>query len=361
MISWLEIDTQQLKDNIRCLREYLGEGNQIMAVVKANAYGHGLAQTAKIIALQGIEYFAVASLDEGVALRESGINTPILLLGYFEEMSLYDIIHYKITPTIYDFHFAKALSKAAIRYREIIKAHIKIDTGMHRFGFLSSDALEAMEAIDNLPGIKIEGLYSHFANVNDREFSDYQYRQMTNILLQAQRANQMGFMTHMANSQATFFFAKAHFDMVRVGRAIYGLMMPERGFKPVLSLKTKLVSIKNVPANETVGYCRTYTTDRPSVVGVLPVGYADGYARSLSNRGMVLINGQKCSVIGRVCMNHTIVDITDLHHPNIGDEVVLIGSQGEKEISVMELADWMGTIEYEVLARLAINIPRKYT
>lgn len=360
MLNWVEVNQRALANNIRALREVVGAETRIMAVVKANAYGHGLIRAAEIFVQHGADWLAVAMLSEAVQLRKAGIRTPILIMGYIEDDGLYELIDQQITPSIFDMESAKKISEATKRHGRSINVHVKIDTGMHRLGFLPKEVAWALREIDSLAGLKIEAMYSHFANVGDKEYSELQYKTMADILFQMQRENAKIPLIHMANSEATLFFSKAHFDMVRPGRILYGVGPHNGKLLPALSFKTRVASVKDIGTGMTVGYGRTYTASEAMKTAVLAIGYADGFGRYLSNRGMVLIGGRRCPVVGRVCMNQTIVDASNVRDVKPGDEVVIIGEQGKENIGVEEVAERMQTISYEVVSRIPENIRRIY-
>lgn len=360
MLNWLEIDRRVLQSNMTKLRKWLGQEVKVMAVVKANAYGHGLVPVAEAFARGGADYFAVANLEEAIALRKAGIRLPILVLGYIEAEGIHELFEYDVIPSIYNLEIARTISHLAQRHGKPIRVHVKIDTGMHRLGFFPGEFLELLPELGHLPGIEVEAIYSHFANVPDREYSEQQYRSMMDVLFRLQRLKSKIPMVHMANSQATFLFSKARFDMVRVGRVLYGSTAYADDLLPSLSFKTRVGSIKVLPKGVCVGYGSTYTTSKETRVAVLSVGYADGYGRHLSNKGVVLVRGRRCPVIGRICMNQTMVDVTVMGDLRAGEEVVLVGEQAEDRVTIEEIAAKMETTAYEVMARIPEHVPRIY-
>lgn len=352
--SWLEIDLKALESNYRRIRRLAGRGKKIMAVVKADAYGHGMVQVSKILVKLGVEYLAVASLREAIILRKSKIAKPILLLNvpFFNQIP--DLLKFGITATVSDFKQAEILNRQAKRLKKILKVHIEIDTGMGRCGIWQEGAIEAIEKIANLSNLDIEGVYSHFA-CSDGDFN-FTNKQAINFkaILGSLKAHGINFkFTHISNSAGIVNFPDLEFNMVRPGLILYGLtwqkgLAKKLGLKPVMSFKARVVFIKEIGSGRSISYCRTYIAKSGRLIATLAAGYADGYNRLLSNKGHVLLQGKRVKVAGRVCMDHFMADVSGLKGLKVGDEAVLIGRQGNEEISAQELADECKTISYEI-------------
>jgi len=367
--TWVEIDLDAVIHNVREFRKLTGSNMNIMAVVKADAYGHGAPEVSRAAIEGGADYLGVAFLEEGIELRKAGLEAPILLLGYTPPPQMEKMIDYRLTPTIFSLETARYLSQCARKREENIPVHVKVDTGMGRIGFLPGMAAELVEEISRLPGLKIEGLMSHFAAA-DEEDPEYTYSQLESFRSIHEECCNRGIepsLLHASNSAGTIRFPEAHFDMVRLGLALYGyypseaVNYPERvDLRPVLFFKSRVIMSKQVPAGTCLSYGATYCTDQPSVIATIPVGYADGFNRLLSNRGKVLINGIRVPVVGRVCMDYIMADVTAIEGVKEGEEVVLYGPQGNERVTVAEVADLLGTIPYEVLCSVSKRVPRWY-
>ncbi len=351
------IDLKALSNNLRAVKKKTGNKN-IMAVVKANAYGHGAAEISKHLARNGISYLGVAFTNEALQLRESGVKTPILV--FFDRDHIRECFEYGLTPVIFDLNTAKSLSREAVRRKRRIAIHIKVDTGMGRLGFTLDKAPAAIQKIAGMENIKLEGLMSHFsdADLQDKEFADLQFKRFLSLRKELRRNGITFKYFHMANSAAVITMPGAHLNMVRPGIMLYGY--GDEDLKPVLSLRSKILMLKKVPAATPISYARTFITKKKSIIATIPAGYADGYNRKLSNRGEVLINGKRAPVIGRVCMDTIMADVTEIHDVSINSEVVLIGSQGKEKITAADIADKTGTIPYEVLTSIGQRVKRIY-
>ncbi|HCH27969.1 MAG TPA: alanine racemase [Ruminococcaceae bacterium] len=365
--TWVEIDTNALKHNFEIIKAISGD-SKVMAVVKANAYGHHVDIVAPLLQKWGADAFAVSNIEEAIELRNIGINKPILILGYTPENYASKLAQFDITQCVYSSEYAKKLSDFAKKNEVKVKIHIKLDTGMGRIGFnCRSDSLSGInEAIESakLPNFIFDGIFTHFA-VSDRSpeeetgFTDEQYER---FVAGVQRFNDAGMkpnFAHCCNSAAICLDGNKHLDMCRAGVILYGLtpstsLTLKEDFVPVMTFKTVISMIKTVNAGETVSYGRTYTAKSRRIIATLPVGYADGYNRLLSNRGYVLINGKKAPVTGRVCMDQMAVDITGIDNLQIGDEVILFG----KELPVEEISDLCGTINYETVCAVSARVKR---
>ena len=359
----VEIDLSALQANFQGIRETVGQQINIMAVVKSDAYGHGQVECAQALYSAGARTFAVAEVWEGVKLRRAGLEGDIVvLLGGSPELYA-DIIRYKLTPVVFDVDFLTGLSDAAARMKMEVKVHLKVDVGMGRIGIMPDEVESYISLIKRLPGISLSGMLSHFPvadEIDSLEMTHTQLAQFKNVLADLKSKESGNIVSHIANSAALIYFPKSHLDMVRPGISLYGCYpdasptraktaVPTLELQPVMSFKTRVIQIKEMGPGCGISYGHTFVTRRKSRIAVLPVGYADGYLRILSNRAQVLIGGRRAPVCGRVCMNATLVDVTDLPPVHAGDEVVLLGQQGDERITADEVAQWMETISYEVL------------
>jgi alanine racemase len=355
-----EIDLKALSHNLQIVREKTGNKN-ILAVVKADAYGHGSEAVSKHLIKNGVSMLGVAFTHEGIALRETGIKTPILV--FFDRDNADICIEYNLTPVIYDFITAKKINTIAKKLNIVVPVHIKVDTGMGRVGMVPDRALNEISKISRLAYIKPEGIMSHFsdADLQDKDFANSQ-QDIFNTLIAAMKKEGIAFrFIHMANSAAVLTMPDAHFNMVRPGIMLYGYGCCEKEkLRPVMTLKSKIILLKTVPKGTTISYGRTFITKRQSTIATIPVGYADGYSRKLSNNGEVLIKGKRVPVAGRVCMDTIMVDVTDIPDINYKSEVVLIGRQGREQITADDIAEKISTIPYEVLTSVGARVKRVY-
>ena len=365
--TYATINLTALAHNLSCIKRYLSPGCQVMAIVKANAYGHGAVETAQALAHQGIERFAVASLDEGIALRQAGLSTSIVVLGaLFEEQTL-DLVAHQLTPVVSDAHILPALAKAAQSHPTPYRIHLKVETGMGRLGFSPAELPPLFDEMLVRGPLQVEGVMTHLADADGKD-SSVTERQLEAFRAVLEQLHQRGVtlpLVHTANSAAIVRFPNAHFSLVRPGIMLYGYhtlpdTVPAPDLRPVLSLRTTVVQLRTIPQGGTVSYNGTFVATRPTRIAVLPIGYADGYSRRLSHRGLVLIQGRRAPIVGLVCMDMIMVDVTDLAPVQIGDSVTLIGQQGEESIWADEVADWIGTIPYEVLCGIGSRVPRLY-
>ena len=364
-----EINLDALQHNIKQIKNILHPQSKIMGVVKADAYGHGAIEVSKVLIEQGVERLAVAILEEGIQLREAGIQVPILILGYTPPCQAKIAVQYHLTPTVFTYEIAQAFSKAGEEYNQVVPIHLKMDTGMGRIGFLVKEqSLEEIERIKNLPYLQIEGIYTHFstADEEDQSFTCQQMNQFYSFIHRLEKRGINVPIKHASNSAGIIEFEEGHFNLVRPGIILYGLYpsasinQEKLKLYPVMSLKTHISHIKEVEKGVPISYGRTYITEKKTLVATLPVGYADGYSRRLSPGGKVLIRGIKVPIIGRICMDQCMVDITNIPQAQIGDEVVLMGTQGRQSILAEEIADVLGTIHYEVVCMVGKRIPRVY-
>lgn len=354
----VEIDLAALRSNYRHIQTRVGGRVRVMAIVKSDAYGHGLLPVAQALAKEGAATFGVAEVDEGVQLRQAGIKGEIVVLLGGMADSFAEIIEFDLQPVVYDLDGLADLAAYAEQHDQSVGVHLKIDTGMGRLGIMPGQLDRYLALLEKSAGVRLAGILSHFPRADepdDRSQASDQNQHFGEILAMIrQRCGSSP--AHMANSAAILNVAGSHYDMVRPGITLYGCYpFPEAKtrsnlqLKPVMSFKTRVIQVKEVPSGYGISYGHTYRTKRPTRLAVLPVGYDDGYLRRLSGRAEVLIAGTRVPVLGRICMNACLADITDLGQVNAGDEVVLMGRQGGAEITADEIAAWSDTISYEIL------------
>lgn len=366
--TWVEINLDALECNFDAVRNSLPENIKVLAVVKANAYGHGAVGVAKFLEDKA-DYLAVAATDEALELRKNGINCPILILGHIPYGDYDNIVKFSITPTISDFYEAELLSASAVRAGVKAKMHIAVDTGMNRIGFkCDKDSVEEIKKINELPNIEIEGVFSHLAaaDMSDKAYTRKQIEKFDGFVNMLCGIGVKAPIKHLYNSAAIADLEK-QYDMVRQGIILYGLNpSDEVEFnnidtpKPVMSMKTRVVQVKTLPAGESISYGCTYTTEKETRVATLCAGYADGVTRVLSNNGEVLIRGKRARIIGRVCMDQFMVDVTDIPQAEAGDTATIFGTDGEETISVDEIAKKANTINYEIICNINSRVTRVY-
>jgi alanine racemase len=365
--TYATVNLAALAHNLSRIKRYLSPGCDVMAIVKANAYGHGAVETAQALAKQGVRQFAVASLDEGIALRQAGITASIVVLGALFEKQVPDLVAHRLTPVVSDGPILPVLAKAALSHPAPYPIHLKVETGMGRLGFSPEELLAVLDNPLLLSHLQVEGMMTHLADADGSD-SAYTERQIVAFQALLEQMRQRGFtipLVHAANSAAIVRFPHAHFSLVRPGIMLYGYhtlpaTIPDPDLRPVLSLRTTVAQLRTIPQGSTVSYNRTFVAKRQTRIAVLPIGYADGYSRQLSHRGSVLIQGHRAPVVGLVCMDMIMVDVTDLAPVQVGETVTLIGRQGEESIWADEVADWIGTIPYEVLCGIGSRVPRLY-
>ncbi len=361
------IDLSALSRNFRQIRAKIGPDVKILSMVKANAYGHGARRIAETLAAAGSDAFGVATLEEGLELREAGIRAPILVVAgaYPEQLDLF--MKNGLTPVVHDAESLSHLDDAAREHGVTLKIHLKVDTGMGRIGFLAAELASWLPLLKQLQALQIEGVFSHFSHA-DNVAGDYTRNQLEIFghLVERLRANGISpALVHLANSAATITLPAAYLNMVRPGLMLYGIypspaMTGEISLEPVLSWKSRILQLKKVPAGSSISYGRTFITRRESLIATVPVGYADGYSRRLSNVGAMLVKGKRAPVAGTVCMDLTMIDVTDIGGVQQGDEVVLLGHQGNAVISADEMAAWSNTISYEIFTSIGARVPRIY-
>ena len=361
---WIEVDLKILRQNLRTIRAHLGRGIKIVATIKQSAYGHGLIPLARELALEGVDFFGVGSIEEAITLREDGFSGSVIILSAVLNSFADFFVKYNVIPTLVDIDFAKKLNIAAAKKDKIIRVHIKIDTGMGRLGIYYKEAYAFIKKVNKLKNLFLEGIYTHFPVADtDSEFTNYQIG-VFNQFIQQLRSEKISFkFHHCANSIGITNYPNAHFNMVRPGLILYGIK-PSHNIKldlePILCLKSKVIFVKKIQKGMSVSYGRTYIADKPRNIATVAVGYADGYPWNLSNRAKVIIADTFFEVVGRVCMDHIMVDLKDREDIKPGEEVILIGSAKNNKISVESIADIAGTIPYEIVSRLSLKIPRIY-
>jgi len=363
--NWVEIDKSDFHFNLKKIREYIARDTKIMAVVKSDAYGHGAVALAKEAQEDGVTWIAVSSLEEGITLREAGIKSNILILGNIFPYENFQVaVAHSLTSTISKMSEFASLENLAIKLNKKINFHLKVDTGMGRIGAPSETAYSILQKVAQSNEINMTGVYTHFSVADtDLVFTQQQFGIFAKIIKFARGSLGLKFVAHAANSAALFKNKRVHLDMVRPGISLYGISpfkYSERFLKvkPVLSWKTKITFLKRVPSGFCVSYGRTFVTNKLSVIATIPVGYGDGYNRLLSNKGDVLVRGKRCPIAGRITMNMTMIDVTGVKDVAVGDEVVLIGTQGREHIKVDELAKIQNTINYEITCNISARVPR---
>ena len=366
---WAEIDLDKLAHNMREIRR-VAKSENIIAVVKADAYGHGAIDVAPVLLENGADSLAVAIQSEAVELRRSGIECPIMILGFTPPNLIDNLLKYDIEQTVYTYEFAKRLSKMALKKNKIAKIHIAVDTGMGRIGFLPNDeSCEVVYNISKLPNIVIEGMFCHFstADEKDKTYTNQQVKKYDDFYEKLKARKVYIKMRHIANSAAIIDLPETHYEAVRPGIIMYGYYPSDEVNKenidllPVMTLKTNVVHIKTLPAGEFVSYGREYKTEKETVIATLPIGYADGYTRLLFQKAKVILKGRFAPVVGKICMDQCMIDITHIQGVKVGDEVILIGEDGKNKFTADIIGELIGTISYEVVCMIGKRVPRVYT
>jgi alanine racemase len=378
---WSEIDLNAISHNVQELRRITSSGSRFMAVVKADGYGHGAAEVALTALKNGADCLGVARIDEGLHLRIAGISAPILILGFTPPELSTQVVANHLTQAVYTFEAAKALSEAAVQLQAKAKIHIKVDTGMGRLGLLPDsprisllgkhlpgNTLRVIESISRLPHVEIDGVFTHFASADSQD-KTYTLQQLERFLdfLEKLKIHGLEFpIRHAANSAAIIDLPETHLDMVRAGISLYGLYpSPEVSRErisliPAMTLKTRIIHVKMVPAGFHISYGLTYQTEMPTVIATVSAGYADGLNRLLSSRGQMLVRERRAQIVGRICMDMTLLDVGHIPDVAVGDEVVIFGVQGRECIPVDEMADTLNTIHYEIVTNLSPRVERIY-
>jgi alanine racemase len=380
-VVWAEIDLKAIAHNVRELKRIADPNARLMAVVKANGYGHGAMEVARTALESGAEALGVARIDEGIDLRKAGFDVPILIFGYTPPVIAFKLIEFDLTQTVYSYQTAAALSEGVSASGKNIKVHLKVDTGMGRLGILSTlsdpgggppiaaeNPLREVQAICRLSGLRVEGIYTHFATADSSDKS-YAKKQLTLFAELVERLRVAGLefpVRHAANSAALIDMPESHFDMVRPGISIYGFYPSGEvnkarvTLRPAMALKAKVIYLKDVPAGFKVSYGSTYETAKPTTIATVPIGYADGLNRLLSSKGHMLVRGRRVPIVGRVCMDLTMLDVGDMPEVDLEEEVVIFGRQGAASITADEIALSLHTINYEIVSTIMNRVPRRY-
>ncbi len=375
-----EIDLKAIANNIKELRRITHPDARLMGVVKANGYGHGAIEVAQCALQNGAEILGVARIEEGIQIREAGIEVPILIFGYTLPELAIDLLEYDLTQTVYTYASAQTLSRTAAALKKKIRIHLKVDTGMGRLGLLpqnfqldnsaaiDTDAVEETLAIAGLDGLELEGIFTHFATADsaDKTYAEDQLDLFMNFLNRLRKAGLEPPVRHAANSAALIDIPQSHLDLVRPGIATYGLYPSDEvnkrhvSLKPAMALKARIIQLKKVPAGFKVSYGTSHQTRKPTTIATIPIGYADGLNRLLSSRGQMLVHEQRAPIIGRVCMDLTMLDVGHIDNIQMGEEVVVFGRQGSASITVDEVASSLNTINYEIVSTITARVPRVY-
>ncbi|WP_326512560.1 alanine racemase [Clostridium intestinale] len=365
---WAEVDLGRIEHNVKQIKS-LCENKKIYGVVKADAYGHGALDIVQVLLKSGVTDLAVALITEALEIIKSGINVPMLILGFTPLTFAEDILNNNIEQTVYDLEYAKKLSEIAQEKNKTAKIHIAVDTGMGRIGFLPNEkGMEAVRQISKLPNINIEGIFTHFSTADeaDKTYSLEQLAKFNKFVDDLENEGIKINIKHASNSAGIMDLPEAHFNAVRPGIIMYGYypsneVIKERlDLKPALTLKTSVVHVKTLPKDMYISYGRKYKTDKERVIATLPIGYADGYTRALSNKGKVIVNGKLASIVGAVCMDQCMIDVTDVGTVKVGDEVILLGEHGNTRFNADDLAELLDTINYEIICMIGRRVPRVY-
>lgn len=359
--TWAQINLDSLEHNFFQVKKQVSPETKILVTVKADAYGHGLISVSRRLDSCGVDFLGVASIDEGIKLREAGIKVPVLILGLILKSDIHPLFEYNLATSVCDEELSRALNRKACLLGKKLNVHIKVDTGMGRIGMPHYNAHKLVKKIANFKHLNVEGIFTHFAFADmNRKFTFYQIDLFDKLLKKLASEGINVPLVHAANSMAVLDYKNSHFNMIRPGLVLYGLYPKENlaiNLEPVLSLKTKVVFVKKVPAGSGISYGHDYVTKKATTIVTLPIGYGDGYPRNLSNKAPVLIKGRHFKMCGKICMDQIMVDVGNTP-VKAGDEVVLIGKQGKNRITVEELASLSNTIPYEIVCGLGSRIPR---
>jgi alanine racemase len=371
--TWAQVNLNHLEHNLKKIKALVGSECKVMAVVKADGYGHGAVKASKVFEQSGADYFGVSNIDEAKQLRRNAVTKPILIFGYTPPENAGDLIDFSITQTVYDANVAKALSDAAVKRGTRIKVHIKVDTGMSRIGFLyhdpekDRDVLNEVLKIASFPGIELEGVFTHFAVADEmkNKFTERQFFLFSHFYKELEKMGVIFPIKHCCNSAGVLNYPEYHLDMVRPGILLYGFTpnqkeMEIEGFYPAMELKTIVSHIKTVEEGTPVSYGMIYKTPCVKKIATLPIGYADGYSRILSNGAEVIIDGKRAQIVGRICMDQCMADVTAIDDVKQGDEATVFGKSGAETISVEEIAENLGTVNYEIICQIGKRVPRLY-
>lgn len=365
---WAEVNLDNIINNIKEIKKNIN-GEEIIAVVKANAYGHGAVDVAPVLIENGADRLAVAMLSEALELREAGIKVPILILGYTDVAFSEMLINNDIEQTVYSLDYAKELSKKAEALGKIAKIHIAVDTGMGRIGFLPNEkSVEEVVEISKLSNLRITGIFTHFSNADeqDKSYAHNQIEKFNSFINEIEKREVNLGLKHISNSASIIDIEDAHYNAIRPGIILYGyypsdyINKDKLKLMPALSLKCQVIHVKELPKGEYIGYGRKFRTERDSVIATLPIGYADGYVRGLYEKAHVIINGKLAPVVGKICMDQCMIDVTDVGPVKVGDEVVLLGEDNGVKNNADDIAKMLDTINYEILCMIGRRVPRIY-
>jgi len=368
--TWAEIDLNALSENLRVIRAQVGREQKVLAAVKADAYGHGAVSCARRLEAEGVDWFGVALPEEGIELRAAGITRPILCLGGFWEGQQNACLRQNLTPVVYRLDRIESLDRAARDAGVVANVHVKIDTGMGRLGVRSDDVPQFCDALSRFEHIRVDGLMTHLASADDPDQEDFTKAQLERFFQAVTLFRERGFSPtyiHAANSAGAFAFPQARGNMVRPGGTLFGFSrdvlpsnIPSPPLQPVMSLRSRIMLLKDVGKGQKLGYGCSFETSRASLIATIPIGYDDGYRRALSNRGRVIVQGKFAPVVGRVSMDLTLIDVTDVPGVSLDDQVILIGRDAELSITAEEVAETAGTISYDITCGISARVPRVY-
>lgn len=365
---WAEINLDTIATNIKNIKKLIGD-KELIAIVKADCYGHGAVDVLPTLLESGASRLAVAMLTEAIELRENNINAPIVILGYTPLYLGEELINYDIEQTVYDLDYAKELSKIAISLNKKAKIHIAIDTGMGRIGFLpGDDTVKTINEVYNLEGLEVIGIYSHFSTSDekDKTYANEQLFKFKKVMGDLKAIGIEIPLKHISNSGAIIDMPETYLNGVRPGIILYGYYPSNEvskdniSVKPALTLKAKIAHVKELHKDMYISYGKTFKTNKKTIVATLPIGYGDGYPRALSENAKVIVNGKFASILGRICMDQCMIDVTDIENVKTGDEVIILGEEGDLKFNADDMAKALGTINYEILCRIKSRIPRVY-
>lgn len=374
--TWAEINLDNAEHNFKVIRKNISDKTKMCCVIKADAYGHGAIELAKLYESAGADFFAVSNLEEALELRYGGSTLPILILGYTPASYAKELAENNISQAVLSLEYAKELSKSAVSLGVTVRVHLTIDTGMSRIGIMCQDierddaAGQAFEVF-NLGGLEVEGIFTHFAVSDEKEegrsYTEHQLGCFNYLVgtLKEKGVDTDKIICHCSNSAAIMDYPQAHIDMVRAGIILYGLapsgkLKGQLDLKPAMEIKSVVAHIKYIEKGTDVSYGRTFTADKRMKIATVPIGYADGYIRNLAKDAFMIVNGKKAKVVGRICMDQCMIDVTDIDNIEVGDVVTVIGKDGGEEISTDDVAAWTGTINYEVVCLVGKRVPRVY-
>ncbi|WP_346893184.1 alanine racemase [Clostridium sp. UBA871] len=365
---WAEINLDTIATNTKNIKKLVGD-KELIAIVKADCYGHGAVDVVPTLLENGASRLAVAMLTEAIELRENNINAPIVILGYTPLYLGEDLINYDIEQTVYDLDYAKELSKIALNFNKKVKIHIAIDTGMGRIGFLpGDDTVKTINEVYNLEGLEVIGIYSHFSTSDekDKSYANEQLFKFKKVMADLKALGIELPLKHISNSGAIIDMPETYLNGVRPGIILYGYYPSKEvskdnlSVKPALTLKAKVAHVKELHKDMYISYGKTFKTNKKTIVATLPIGYGDGYPRALSENAKVIVNGKFASILGRICMDQCMIDVTDIENIKTGDEVIILGGEGDLKFNADDMAEALGTINYEILCRIKSRIPRVY-